>query len=233
MASKVSAAFLVPRRADHGPRDAIWKYVKRFWSETLANIPIVEGHDSGVGHFNRSEAMNAARAAAPDVDVLVILDADVIADKRQALRAISRANREQSLVIGYSRWNYLSASGTKQVMRGYKGDWRPFIETTYTDNVSSLVAVSAEVWDRVGGFDERFNGWGYEDSAFEVACDTLAKSSRIEGDLWHLWHPTSIDHHRRVANKKLYKEYQMASRDPEAMEALIRSRNESSDSSSP
>jgi hypothetical protein len=46
----------------------------------------------------------------------------------------------------------------------------------------------------VEGFDEQFIGWGYEDNAFAVACETFGGPVvRLPGPLWHLHHATDPD----------------------------------------
>jgi hypothetical protein len=47
------------------------------------------------------------------------------------------------------------------------------------------------VFDDLGGFDERFKGWGFEDMAFQSAICGLYGYERIPGDVVHLWHPRS------------------------------------------
>jgi predicted glycosyltransferase involved in capsule biosynthesis len=41
----------------------------------------------------------------------------------------------------------------------------------------------------VGGFDERFVGWGHEDSSLNIQLLLKADWDRIPGEAHHLWHP--------------------------------------------
>ncbi len=167
------AALLVPRRADHGPRDALWDYTRhRLWSTFC--WPIIEGHDDGPELFNRSKAMNRAYAATPEyVDVMVIIDADVLIDPDAVRAAALEADRTGAMVIPFTSWNGLTETGTAQIIDGFAGDWKPLTRSRYYDSVSACVAMPRRLWETVGGFDERFSGWGLEDSAFELACTTL------------------------------------------------------------
>jgi len=72
-----------------------------------------------------------------------------------------------------------------------------------------LLVVSRAAWDRVGGYDERFIGWGHEDSDLHTRLLAEAHWDRIEGQAWHLWHPR--DPHRtpeRMANQRMMHDVQ-------------------------
>jgi hypothetical protein len=114
-------------------------------------------------------------------------------------------------------------------MAGHSGSWKRFIRLTYTDMVSSAVAVPRPLWDKVGGFDERFVGWGFEDNAFAAACQTMGGGHTLErmaGELWHLHHATAPEGRRGtptfMANKARAEVYHQALNDPAAMAAIIR-----------
>jgi len=49
---------------------------------------------------------------------------------------------------------------------------------------------SREMWDKVGGFDPRFLGWGHEDRAFLHGVELhYGRGERVPGRLIVLWHP--------------------------------------------
>ena len=50
---------LVPRRDGNPERDAVWAWVRAWWSREFPDLPIVEGHHD-TGLFNRSAALNIA-----------------------------------------------------------------------------------------------------------------------------------------------------------------------------
>lgn len=220
----MTAAFLVPRRSDRGPRDRLWRFTQKHWAQHLRSIPIVEGHDDGERPFNRSRAMNRARALTT-ADTLVILDADVLVNPEQVQATIEASRETGRFTIGYTTWAGLNREGTDRIVKGYRGAWEPHIEVRYTHSVSSLVAVPAALWDEVGGFDERFEGWGLEDSAFEVACNVLGGGTdRTDGFCWHLWHPRHEQLHgakQLRANRVLYRGYTRARGSREAMLAAL------------
>jgi predicted glycosyltransferase involved in capsule biosynthesis len=85
-------------------------------------------------------------------------------------------------------------------------EWHP-------NTFSGVLAVPRALWDAVGGFDERFVGWGFEDLAFWSACTALAGGfERIPGRMIHLWHPKGVEsgHDRYAANEELGRRYMQA-----------------------
>lgn len=168
---------LVPRRADGGQRDRVWR-----WLKSRLPFEVFEGHHDD-GPFNRSAALNAAAVAAGDWDVAIVNDADCLVPADQLHTAAAQAFASARLVLAFDTYHYLSRLGTERVLNGC----RHFEACTeWSDQIgNSPVAVPRALWDRVGGFDERFIGWGYEDVAFVEAC---GGADRIAGPLFHQWH---------------------------------------------
>lgn len=175
--------YAVPWRPDGGRREQLWSFCRTWWSERLPEAEIVEG-SSPDGPFNRSAAINAA--ASGRWDVLVVMDADIITAPEQVRTAISRA-KGAGLVMAFDEYRGLNASTTAAVLGGAMPANRGIRFRSRT-HVSSLFAVDRDTWERSGGFDERFRGWGCEDVAFARSCGV---ASRVSGPLWHLWHPNS------------------------------------------
>lgn len=214
---------IVPRRADRGDRDRLWTYCRNHWETELPEAEIVEGHHDA-GPFNRSAAINAA--ARGDWDVAVILDADVVLAADQVRAAIDRARATDRNVVAFSRRRLLSRPGTLKILAGYRGSWSSFVAGTQRTNVSTCVVVTRALFDDVGGFDERFVGWGGEDNAFSDACRALrGRIERLDGDAWHLWHRASPwrDHRlpEYVQAKALADRYAEASLSARRMRLLL------------
>lgn len=187
---------LVPYRPDGGRRDILWRFVRARWEREHPDWPIHVGEHLD-GPFNRSAALNAAARDAGDWDAAVILDADAIIDAEQVAGAVRKAHALDVFVIAYTRYCYVNRKMSDAIMGGYGGDWWPGVEWSMTNTCSTVVTVSRRLWDRVGGFDEGFIGWGFEDCAFSVACAALGGRYRVAGEVWHLWHPPSPENDRR------------------------------------
>lgn len=214
---------IVPYRPDDGIRDQLWRFLhKTYWAKQPFDVVVGEHVD---GEFNRSTAINTAADRA--WDVAVIADADTWIPTPQLLKAIHLAGENDRLVSGLTMVAELTA-GCTQTMLACQCLNAPLtvgrVRTKDIDTQSSVIAVNRNLWDRTGGFDERFVGWGGEDNAFWKTCHILAgEPLRIPGYAYHLWHPASPHKHRGslyTANRRLWERYQAATTDTELRSCL-------------
>jgi hypothetical protein len=228
----MNAVVLVPRRADGGHRDRLWTWLARQivgWG-----YPIIEGHHDEPGPFSRSLALNRAAAEAGAWDVALLVDADTFVNPHQAHAAVALAGASGAMTVGFDAFRTLSEPGTERILGGFNGSWSPLATGELIGHgshgpVSSIVAVPRRLWDAMGGFDQRFRGWGFEDRAFAIAAATLGgEVQRIASDAWHLWHPRAArkpeDANYR-ANRELSRRYRAAAGDPAAVLELIAERD--------
>lgn len=185
----MDCAVLVPRRRADEHREAAWRHVRGIYR--AGGFPIVTGA-SPAGPFNRSAAINRAarRALAQGAEVLVVADGDTVVDPAQVRSAVLMAGATGTVTFAFHRYAALDRPGTAKVLAGYDGSWEPHVAYEYENTASSCLAVRADLWAELGGFDESFVGWGWEDVAFSLAAQTLGGGMhRIAGTAWHLWHP--------------------------------------------
>ncbi len=199
--------FLVPRRDDKGHRDELWAWCRRRWETLMPDVPIYEGHHNA-GPFNRSAAINlAARLADEDGnwDIAVILDSDVFLPIASVRAAIDSAAAGK-ITWAHRRWRGFHQGDTMRLIKdpdrfgpdpAASRDMDLIVERTTPISWSCCVAVPRETFDAMGGFDERFVGWGFEDGAWSALVRGLYPWGRIEGDLYHWWHPRSDE---RIVN---------------------------------
>lgn len=221
----MNVAVCVPRRSDGARRDEVWQWVRAWWGREHPTFRIIEGHHDH-GPFNRSAAINAAAAQAVDADVILIVDSDSFAGADQVNAAIDGLASGPSFWLPYTQYHYLNRQMSDLVMDGFDGDWLPGVEFTMTGTCSSVVVVTTDLFNEIGGFDERFEGWGFEDVAFSHAAQTFGSGlSRVDGGVWHLWHQPSPENNHQSpvwhSNRELMLQYGNAAYDRAAMRALI------------
>lgn len=214
---------LVPRRPEPW-RDKLWGYVRAAVVDGLDRPVIVEGR-SLEGPFNRSRALNEAARVAGVWDVAVILDADTVPDFDRLLDAVDLAAETGKLVCPQDVFRSLTREGTKAVLAGGCAIAEAPKRWDYPRPKSSCIVLSRALWEQTGGFDERFEGWGFEDASFYHACEALAGVERLEGPVWHCWHPRSGEKDPASeayrANEALGARYKAARHDPDAMREIL------------
>jgi hypothetical protein len=193
--------FLVPRRADGGLRDQLWAWCRRRWEAEMPDVPIYEGHHTE-GPFNRSAAINhAARLADADGhwDVAIVIDADVFLPIPNVRAAIASAG-EGMVTWAHRRWRNIAERHLKRLLAdpdpygqvpAAARDMDLIVDVTNPISWSCCVAIPRSTFDDMGGFDERFRGWGFEDGAWAALVRALYPWNRIDGDMYHLDHPRS------------------------------------------
>lgn len=213
MATKVPV--FVPYRSDNGTRAENWTYIQSCQWDLISWADIHLG-ESPEGPFNISAARNDAARKVENWDVAVFADADSFVDHYDLETAIAVARKTKQVVLPHSRWvnvrqdevhqllveGYLTFDPKRTVVGGTKG---------------SLYVIPREAYEAVNGFDERFRGWGWEDTAFHLTVETLYKPIiQFEGNLWHLEHERpDADTNRgtnedAIRNRQHYNSYKRA-----------------------
>jgi GT2 family glycosyltransferase len=184
---------IVPYRSDGGHRDRLWAHLlEHYWGPLPYTV--VLGHHT-VGPFNRSAAINAAADRA--WDVAIIADSDTWVPVRQLREAVRLATSSGRLVSALTHVAELDAGCTERILSGKVNFLDIGLDKVRSGDLatqSSMLAVPRRLWDRIGGFDEAFAGWGGEDNAFWRAATILGQPPhRVEGYAYHLWHKPAID----------------------------------------
>jgi predicted glycosyltransferase involved in capsule biosynthesis len=175
-----------------------------FYSEN--GFKVVIGDNKG--DFSRSAARNAGVESIKS-DVAVVIDADNLISPSQIKGAISFVkNNDQYMVKPFNRFGYLTEESTNIVYEnGF--DAVDSLDLEYINPTAKWFNGGAYVitkrnWNKVGGFDEAFIGWGAEDDAFHIMCKRKLRGVRyLSGMDYHLYHPA-----HRVTSKENY-EYLM------------------------
>lgn len=237
-----SVTVLVPwwPATDDLDRVATWEWVRRRYETLHPDWRIVEATggdvtaDAGEPTWSKAQAVNAAAAwwtaTDPGIDVFVVADADCIVTSRALMRAAEYAFGV-GWAVPHSTVYRLDHNGSAHHRRGAPDleptmlDVGPFKRKPYFGAAGGgIVAVNRHSWEVVGGYDDRFVGWGSEDVSFGWACETLiSKGVRVEGPLWHFEHRMADvgGSAQYTANRQLEQRYRQARLNPAAMQALI------------
>ena len=192
-------------------RQKSWEWIKRRYETIMPNAEICMGYYNEEP-FNRSAAINDAAKKATR-DIFIIADADIAFNIDQIENAIEALNFHP-WVIPYRSRIHLSLEKTNEL---YKKN--PSITLDDSDiegceilglsgyqQVGAIIIVPRNNFEKVGGFDERFKGWGREDDAFAMAMNIICgQYFRVETTMWHLYHPLqsqeNIGNNDNVLNK--------------------------------
>jgi hypothetical protein len=144
------------------------------------------------GSFSRSASRNAAANHGP-WDRALIADADCVAELDVVSKAFTNANETGKLILPHDDFWRLSEKGVNQLLR----DPTTPITTKLTGETrirksmmpSGALVLTHEAWDKIGGYDEGFKHWGYEDAFFLKDAAKAVGYERLPGKLVHLWHP--------------------------------------------
>lgn len=188
-------AVLVPLRLDDR-REPVWRFVRR-WIADNYDFPLFTA-DSDGPVFSAAQARNNAARLAGDWDVAVFHDADTIAHPDAVAAAVSEASQVDKLVVAADSHMYCDPESSRRIMAsGVPVFARPNSfdrNGVYERPCGGVVVISRAIFDRVGGYIESLEGWGYEDLCLLQQCGLWA-----DGHDWvpghislHLWHPPAL-----------------------------------------
>ena len=230
--------FLVPRRKDNGHRDRLWEWCRRRWETYFPDVPIYEGHHDD-GPFNRAAAVNRASSLADadgGWDYGIVIDSDVFLWEPAVREAIAVAAAEGAVVWPHTRWRELREDWTTRTLNDRRDfgaemtdrDMDVYVAVTNPISWSCCMVIPRAIWDDIGGMDERFRGWGWEDMAWQSLICGLYPWRRLGADVYNLWHersperivkgqPRSTASEAYITNARLGRRYMMALRRDHSM----------------
>ena len=209
-------------------RQRALRLVTSYWLHEFPLWKLQVGTLWSAGPFNKAALVNQCVADLPaGVETIVLADADSLVPSRQVEAAVEAAARDgQGPVSAFTIYGRLSRVDTAG-LRDYRQAFQTTPEWTMDSSGSTgCLAISRDCWDRLGGMDERFVGYGYEDLAFWLhAHAVFGPAPQVGGSLVHLWHPRSEGSHPELerANRERYDRYLSAVGDIDLVEDVLRS----------
>lgn len=181
-------------------------YCRRRWETLLGGTAQIVLSSCPDGPFNRAYAINSGRKmASNETQTLVVADADTHVSQwsiREALRKCQ--GNAPPWFIPYNRYYNLTRDFSKTLIESEQEpnedefDYEHRIPSPpvppYSDPVSGVLVIPCKAFDMVGGFDETYVGWGYEDRDFQYRMDReWGDHERTDGFAFHLWHTVAVD----------------------------------------
>lgn len=223
----MSVAVIAPWGGDCPHRRAAWEWVKSWYAAHHPDWEVILG-ECRSGDWCKAEAV-ADGLSRTKADILVIADADVVADDIGAtVRQIESGRKRWA--VPHLRVHRLSQGATERVLGGERPravvhDLDDYDQPPYRGVLGGgAVVLPREIYLDVP-LDPGFRGWGQEDQSWGVALKAVHGNPwrSADGPLWHLWHPPQ---HRMTREKgsepswKLYREYCRAAASKEASRRL-------------
>ena len=192
--------------SDERTASVVRGFVDRFRARGVA-VHHVWHPDRG---FRAAEIRNRALAAAHG-DYILLIDGDCILHPSfthshmafarpgayvQGTRVLLSEARSASALSSRQTTFHPFQSGVSHRVNAFSASWLSRMVPSSRDPLSGVRSCNMGFWRadavRVNGFDERFVGWGREDSDF-VARLTFAgvrrRKLKFGGIVYHLWHP--------------------------------------------
>lgn len=250
-------SIIIPFRGSHDiqrARNILW--LTQYWRQALPGAEVIIGKDPVLDQpFSKSLAVNNGVAKAKG-DVLVIVDADGYISADSVLHCAdeirdARKRGQKLWFVPYRKFFRLTEIASQRLL--LSDPEKPFefpdplpqefilsdTDPTVGHWYGAMIQICPrEAFDTVGGWDERFRGWGNEDHAAMRAMDTLyGLHKTLPGHVLHVWHPqigpqgeqAQVHWKERMwvgqgepgANDKLGGQYYDAYRNPEKMRKLL------------
>lgn len=146
------------------------------------------------GDFNRAWAMNCGVKFKPDFDSYLFIDGDIILDK---LSIEHMVNFDNNIIKPYKMLHDVSIDLCRC------GRSRP------GSLAGGAILLSNSFYNKIGGWDERFEGWGGEDNAMSRLIEKYGGNiNRLQYDALHVIHDrTHRNHHRIDINVRMANSY--------------------------
>jgi len=241
-------SIIIPFKSNDRIRIRNFRWLLEYWKDSLPHAEIIIGKP-GKGIFCKGQALNRAVRRSRG-KVIAVIDADAYLHwdvvEHCANRILEEQKRGHNLwYIPYRTLSRLTKHATRLVT--HSDPRNPFMPPcpppkAYIDTIghsqmygyrycAMAFIIPRKAWDLIGGFDERFVGWGNEDICLMRTLDTVfGKHKTVKGCIFHLYHPyighnyltrkwdgqDSANMNARISNR-----YHRANRNPSLMWELI------------
>lgn len=144
------------------------------------------------GPFNRSWGLNIG-ANTSSTGVLCLLDADMIVPDDFVARGLTEWSAGAKAIRPFREMLYLNAVSSEEVinlvMTRQSVDPSRYRGRLAFNSQGGCLWIDTSLYHHIGGYDERFEGWGWEDREFWHRLSTKTSIVTLDVRLLHLDHP--------------------------------------------
>lgn len=206
-------SIIVPFKPDGKERDLNWEWIKLRYKKLIPDAEICIG-EYDLDPYKKSIAINSAVKKSTR-DVLLIIDADIILSIESIEKSLELIEKH-GVVFPYNRLVKFSKSITDTIISqdNFNID-DSFIGSAcsvYPNPSSSICFIKKDIFKKTGGVDERFTGWGYEDSSFFRVINLVNNGFYriVPNTMYHLYHEYGANYKNKeliLNNSKIFENY--------------------------
>ncbi|WP_282206084.1 glycosyltransferase family 2 protein [Kitasatospora fiedleri] len=149
------------------------------------------------GAFNKAWVVNAGVAnSAVEAETVCVFDADLLPDRGFVARSLERFRAPGTgAFLPYRDMLYLDEESSRRAVHARGPDGAPALDPAGLRGfwmrrpVGGCVWLTREVFDRIGGMDERYESWGGEDVDLVLRLQAATALYSYDDFMVHLHHP--------------------------------------------
>ena len=194
----------------------------KWYTENLPDAQIFLADRPGpVWSMSGSRNDGIAAAEAAGCEVIVLSDADTFPQLGPLVETIEAAKLDNKIHLPYTEYRMLKDKGTEDFFNGV-----PLTDCyakTYSTACSGINVFTPQGWKSIGGGDEKFKGWGYEDTAMQYVHKLVHGTPYVShrGIAFSLSHKIqSREDENYHNNKALYEIYETKTNAADALELV-------------
>lgn len=179
-----------------------FNYVLNWYKTNFPDIEIFfSDTDGDVWEPSKSRNLGVKKAQEAGCDVLIVNDADSLAELHALKEAIEDCQKDGLIHNPYTLYKHLNYDSTKDYYAGMSVS--QCFGYVYNDSVGGIWVCKPSVWWEIGGMDEKFKQWGPEDRAFDVAHRMIKGCNIVHHDGWLI----SLAHERQESDAHFAKSH--------------------------
>ena len=193
-----SLSIIFPYKYIDQQRQRLLNFTMQYYKDMFPMAQIIIGEDDNNSiSFCKARAINHAMEQVNNINIAII-DIDMLIPKENMFISLKKLE-QYSYVIPYTNLLRLDMAATSNILKkGINFNLSYSFLENYKHQLPTIAGgvqiFRRKVFEGVGGYDERFKGWGGEDYAFPASVTAMyGKGVAISGKGIHLWHPVQSD----------------------------------------